>query len=58
MRPGEISQEQFDAKLWELVAEMSPAELEALPGFYEIVSEELNNEVIKAIQEEAADSQD
>ena len=49
---SDITQEQFDEKLWELVGQMTSAELEALPGFYEIVSEELNNEVIEAIEKD------
>lgn len=50
-----VSHEQFDAKLEELVGEMSVAQLMALPGFYELVSEELNNEVLKALEEEDGD---
>jgi len=45
-----VTDEMFQAKLEELVAGMSVAELMALPGFYEIVSEELNNEVLDALE--------
>ena len=47
-----MTNEQFDAKLEELVSRMTAAELMALPGFYEIVSEELNNEVLDALDAE------
>ena len=40
------SSEDFNTELYELVYEMSSAQLFALPGFYELVSEALNNEVI------------
>lgn len=47
---SQITQEEFDAKLDELVASMTAVEIFAMPGVYEIVSEQLNNEVIRAIE--------
>jgi hypothetical protein len=47
---GSITQEEFDEKLEELVGKMSPAELMAMPGFYEIAREELNNEVLEELR--------
>lgn len=48
----DVSQADFDKKLEELVSKMSTAELLATPGIYEILSEELNNEVLKAIEDD------
>lgn len=42
----QISQEQFDEQLRLLLSEMTADKLLHLPGIYEIVSEEYNNEVI------------
>lgn len=47
-----VEQERFDKKLEEVLDGMSGAELLAIPGLYEVVSEALNNEVLKAIEEE------
>ena len=41
-----ISQEKFDEILNILVNKMSPSQILAIPGIYEILSEELNNEVL------------
>lgn len=52
---NEVTTEQFDAKLRELVAEHYGEKAEgmlAIAGVYELVSEELNNEVLKALDEE------
>jgi len=45
-------QERFDEKLEELVGKMTGPQLMAMPGFYEVAVEELNNEVIKALEED------
>jgi hypothetical protein len=47
-----ITNEQFDAKLTEILDGMTGAQLLAIPGLYEVVSEELNNDVIEAIEAE------
>ena len=47
-----ITDEQFDAKLIELLNKMTGAQLLSMPGIYEIVSEELNNAVFDAINAE------
>ena len=44
-----ITTEQFDSKLLEILSAMTAADLISIPGVYEIVSEELNNDVIDAI---------
>lgn len=41
-----ITQDEFDAILLELLFGMSASALLAIDGIYEIVSEELNNEVL------------
>jgi hypothetical protein len=48
-----ITNEQFDAKLIEILNGMTAAQILAIPGVYEVVSEELNNEVIEAIEADA-----
>lgn len=48
----EKKQERFDTKLEEILDGMSGGELLAIPGLYEVASEALNNEVLKAIEEE------
>jgi hypothetical protein len=50
-----ITNEQFDAKLTEILDGMNGAQLLAIPGLYEVVSEELNNDVIEAIEAEQQD---
>jgi len=42
----------FAKKLEELVGGMTTAQLMAMPGFYEIAREELNNEVLEALEAE------
>ena len=51
---SEVTQEQFDAALEELVDAMSTAELLSTPGVYEALSEALNNEAIERAEENAA----
>ena len=41
--------EDFDAKLEELLDECTGADLLAIPGLYEVVSEHFNNKVIAAV---------
>lgn len=48
----QVTQEAFNAKLEELLNEMGGAELLAIPGLYEVVSEHLNNEVLEALRED------
>ena len=53
-----VTQEMFYKKLEELVGEMSVAQLMAMPGFYEIASEELNNDALQALEEERDEERD
>lgn len=47
-----ITDEMFNDKLAELLGNMSAAELLAVPGAYEVFSEELNNDVLSALEAE------
>ena len=47
-----VTDEQFDAKLVEILDRMSGSQLLSIAGIYEVVSEELNNEVLQAIEDE------
>lgn len=47
-----ITDEEFDTKLIEILSKMTAAQLLSIPGIYEIVSEEFNNNVIEAIEAE------
>lgn len=47
-----VTDEMFAEKLEELVVGMTTAQLMAMPGFYEIASKELNNEVLEALEVE------
>ncbi|NMB69834.1 hypothetical protein GYA27_01350 [candidate division WWE3 bacterium] len=47
-----ITTDVFDAKLVEILDGMTGAQLLSIPGVYEVVAEELNNEVIEAIEQE------
>jgi hypothetical protein len=49
----EVTTEQFDAALLEIVRGMTPEAIFALPGVYEAVSEALNNEAIERARENA-----
>jgi len=42
-----ITQEQFDKILIEILNEYTGAQLLNIPGIYEIVSEEFNNEILE-----------
>jgi hypothetical protein len=52
-----VTQEEFDEKLEEILGRMSVDQLMAIPGFYEIVREELNNEVLEALRPEEDEKQ-
>ena len=47
-----VSQEQFDQKLVEILSGMTAAQVLSLPGIYEILAEEFNNDVLDALNEE------
>jgi hypothetical protein len=49
MKASNVTTEQFDAELIDLVDGMSGEQLLAIPGIYEILSEELNNDVLSAL---------
>lgn len=46
-----ITSDMFDAQLTAEVAKMSAAEILAVPGVYEALSEELNNTILTALEE-------
>ena len=46
-----ITDEQFDSKLAEILSGMDGEALLQIPGLYEVVAEELNNEVLEALEE-------
>lgn len=48
----------FDGKLCEIVQQMSVADLMIIPGMYELLKEELNNEVLRALEEERDDKEE
>lgn len=54
-----MRQEDFDRLLLEIVGQMTPAQILAIPGVYEIVSEELNNDVLCAweVEQEAEEDE-
>ena len=45
-----ITDEQFDSKLAEILSGMDGEALLQIPGLYEVVAEELNNEVLEALE--------
>jgi hypothetical protein len=51
-----VTSDIFDTKLRDIVASMRAEEILDLPGVYEIVSEYLNNEVLKALEFEHDES--
>lgn len=60
-KKNEVTTEEFDQALEELLDEMSGAEVLATPGTYEVFSEALNNEAIeraKKIKEDENDEKD
>ena len=44
-----VTQEQFDQKLVEILSGMTGAQLLSIPGIYEILAEEFNNDVFDAL---------
>lgn len=46
-KPKPVTTEEFDAALVQMLEEASPAELLAIPGVYEALSEAWNNEAIE-----------
>jgi hypothetical protein len=53
-----ISQEEFDNYLRDEVAKLTPAQLLAIPGIYEVLSEALNDDVIYAWEVAHEDDQE
>lgn len=47
-----VTQGQFDQKLVEILSDMTGAQLLSIPGIYEILAEEFNNDVLDALNEE------
>lgn len=47
-----VNNKRFDAKLVEILNGMKASELLSVAGVYELVSEEFNNEVLQAIEDE------
>lgn len=58
MKKHEISKEDFDRKLEEILDGETGASLLAIPGLYEVVSEYLNNEVLAALKLEQDNGDD
>ena len=52
MKLHEITNDQFDSKLAELVSETPAGHLLTIPGVYEILSEWFNNDIIDALTED------
>lgn len=46
-----VSQEQFDQKLVEILNGVTGAQLLSIPGIYELLAEEFNNDVLDALNE-------
>jgi hypothetical protein len=49
---SDVTQEEFDAALEAILDEATGAELLAIPGLYEVISEHFNNEAIDIAREE------
>lgn len=47
-----VTQGQFNQKLAEILSGMTGAQLLSIPGIYEILAEEFNNDVLDAMNEE------
>mgnify|MGYP005844010907 CR=1 FL=1 len=43
---SKLTQDEFDTYLEEVVGTLTPVQLLAIPGIYEILSEELNNDIL------------
>jgi hypothetical protein len=57
-KPENITQEQFDETLMDILSEMKGSSLLDIPGVYEVVSEHFNNEVIRRIYEARYEEQE
>ena len=55
---SKLSQEDYDRILLEIISGMTPATLIAYPGVMEILSEELNNDVLAAWDAEQPGQED
>ena len=53
-----ITSEMFTEELERLVSQMTTGELMSLPGFYEIVSEHFNNDILANLTNENDQEQD
>jgi len=51
MKPEDVTQELFDDMLFKIVDEENASVLLSIPGVYEAVAEEYNNEVLKRLEE-------
>ena len=49
-----ITNEMFDVKLQELIRKQSPAQLLAVEGLYELLTEHFNNQVLEELEKEKA----
>lgn len=54
----DMTTEDFDRHLREVLNSMTPEQILAIPGVYEAVSEELNNEVLDSWDQERAQKQE
>ena len=48
----EFSQEQYDQALYEIVTNMTVDTIASYPGVMEILSEELNNEILSKLEQD------
>lgn len=55
---SDVTQEEFDKALEAILDEATGAELLAIPGLYEVVSEHFNNEAIDVAREEKENDDD
>lgn len=46
----DITQQEFADGLWTVVSRLSTAEVLAIPGVFEVLSEELNNNVLELLR--------
>lgn len=51
MKPEDVTQELFDDMLFKVIDEENASALLSIPGVYELVSEEYNNEVLKRLED-------
>lgn len=54
MKPEDVTQELFDDMLFKVIDEENASALLSIPGVYELVSEEYNNEVLKRLEDAPA----